>query len=152
MVVGLPRVLLVLLALCALPVALAGCGARSTADAGGTITASVLIEPSPGEAHWARDVELPEGANAYDLLLAATDGQVESEFRVEFQSHLVQSIRGASAHDNTFWSVFLWNEERDSWEPLPVGADLFTVDQGHIMAWALVNFDLPGPWVPQATP
>ncbi|MEX2599463.1 MAG: hypothetical protein WD533_07395 [Dehalococcoidia bacterium] len=129
-----------LLALLFASVALAACGGE-TARSTDTIGASVLVEPNAEEAQWFRDVEVEEGTDGYELLLEATGGQVEAEFYGEFQSHFVESVLGIAPEGAEFWGVFLWNEESESWEPLPEAADFHTVEDGDIMGWALVEYD-----------
>ena len=120
--------------------ALAACATSAPANAVETIAASVLVEPSADRAQWYRDVEVPEGTDGYELLVAATDGQVEAEYFPEFRSHLVGSVLDVSPQGEEFWGVFLWNEQAGVWEPLVYGADWFSVKDGHVMAWALVEY------------
>ena len=123
------------------------------ADASGTpVNASLLVEASPDDPRWFRDIEVPEGTDGYELLEIAVDGELESEFYAEFRSHFVESILGVAAEQPQFWAVFVWNEGNAGWEPLPVGADLFSVKEDHVMAWALVEYDPDTPQLPVATP
>ena len=61
-------------------------------------------------------------------------------------------IKGIAPNEGQFWSVFLWNENSLKWEPLNVGADLFSVKSGHIMAWSLVKYDPANPQTPKQLP
>jgi hypothetical protein len=130
-----------------------GCDASS---AGGTmsqsIRASVLVEADPAEPHWVRGFEMPKGTDGYELLEAAVDGELEADWFPEFHSYFVRSIKGIEPQGGEFWGVFVWNDSTGAWEPLPVGADLFSVKQGHVMAWALVDFDPSSPQVPLTKP
>ena len=116
------------------------------------ITASVLVEPLEGSEKWFMDVSVPKGTDGYELLEAAVDGQLESEWYAEFRSHFVGSILDNEPIDSQFWGVFVWDEANLAWNPLPVGADLFSVKEGHIMGWALVEYDPESPQVPISTP
>ena len=116
------------------------------------ITASVLIEPSPEDARWFRDVEVPKGTDGYTLLEAVTDGDLEAEWFPEFRSHFVSAILGTGPEGAQFWGVFVWNETNGSWEPLPVGADLYSVNDGQVMGWALVEYDPDKPQLPVSAP
>ena len=98
------------------------------------------------------DVEVPKGTDGYEFLEAAVDGELEADWFPEFRSHFVKSIMGIDPQGAEFWGVFVWNEGSESWEPLPVGVDLFSVKQGHVMGWALVEFDPASPQVPVNTP
>ena len=129
----------------------AACGSDSPTPAP-PITASVLIEPAADDPQWVRDLSVPKGTDGYELLVAATDGEIESEWFPEFRAHFVQSILGIAPEGNAFWGVFVWNEGTEGWEPLPVGADLFSVKQDHVMGWALVEFDPDNPQLPVSTP
>ncbi len=116
------------------------------------ITVSVLVEPSSGGARWFRDVEVPKGTDGYELLESVTDGELEAEWFPEFRSHFVSGILGVAPEGAQFWGVFVWNETNAGWEPLPVGADLYSVKDGHVMGWALIEFDPDMPQLPVSTP
>ena len=131
---------------------LAACGGGPAATAVPVITASLLVESSPGNPYWARDIAVEQGSNGYELLEAATEGELVAEWYPEFRSHFVQEIRGVAPQGAAFWGVFVWNEDTLGWEPLSVGADLFTVEDGHIMAWALVEFVPDSPQLPVNRP
>ena len=69
----------------------------------------------------------------------------------------VSSILGSSLDDVDDSSaegiaITSLNETNGSWEPLPVGADLFSVKDGHVMGWALVEYDPDTPQLPVSTP
>ena len=143
-------VLLVLLLAVSL---LAGCGGGTEAPAAvETITVSVLVETDQQNPQWFRDVEIPAGTNGFELLDAATDGEVDAEWYAEFRSHFVSSILGVAPDGQEFWGAFLWNDQSEAWEPLPYGADWFSVKDGHIMGWALAAYDPENPPLPQSTP
>ena len=127
------------------------CGA-TTAVVAPPITASVLVEPSPDDSRWFRDVSIPEGTDGYELLEAAVDGEVTSEWFAEFRSHYVSAVQGVEPTGSQFWGAFVWNESNSAWEPLPVGADLFSVKDGHVMGWALVEYDPDKPQIPTSRP
>ncbi|MBM3940015.1 MAG: hypothetical protein FJ318_03800 [SAR202 cluster bacterium] len=116
------------------------------------ITASVLVEPAPGDARWFDDVQVPAGTDGYQLLVAATGGQVKADWFPQFRSHFVKRILGIEPPGTRFWGAFIWNETTMAWEPLPVGADLFSVKQGHIMAWAVVEYSPDRVALPASTP
>lgn len=143
------RALTGLLALLA-ALALAGCGADAPAE--GTVRAGVLVEPVPGEGTWYRDVAVPGGASAYDLLAAAVGEGLEAEWFAEYQAHFVTAIGGVAPEGDAFWAVFTWNAGAERWEPLPVGADAHTVADGEVMGWAMVTYDPDTPQLPRALP
>ncbi len=146
------RLLLVaVLVVAALPL-VAACGSDQPTDAAETITASLLIEPDAADPRWYRDIEVAKGTDGYELLEVATDGQLVSEWFPEFRSHFVKEVLGIPPEGSAFWGVFVWNESSEAWEPLPVGADLFSVKQGHVMGWALVEFDPDALQVPVNRP
>ena len=138
----------------ALALAAAALAAACAADepSAPPITASVLVEPSADGARWFRDVEVPKGTDGYELLEAVTEGDLQAEWFPEFRSHFVSGILGVAPEGSAFWGVFVWNETNGGWEPLPVGADLFSVKDGHVMGWALVEFDPETPQLPVSTP
>ena len=116
---------------------IAACG--SSAETGGAVTASVLVEADKADPRWFVDLSLPDGGNGYELLEAAVQGDLEAQYFEEFGSHLVSSILGVEQTGGAFWIVFVWNEESAGWEPLTTGADGFTVQDGQVMGWALVE-------------
>ena len=127
-------------------------GACSSGDGPAqSISASLLVEER-GEARWFRDVEVPKGTDGYEFLELATDGQVESEWYPQYRSHLVNAILGTPSESPYFWLTFVWNENSGAWEPLPVGADLFSVKEGHVLAWALLDTSAEEPQSPATLP
>ena len=116
------------------------------------VTASLLIEPNADDARWLRDIVVPKGTDGYELLEAATSGELVSEWFPQFRAHFVTEILGIAPEGDAFWSVFVWNDGTPGWEPLPVGADLFSVKDGHIMGWALVEFDPDSSQLPVSLP
>ena len=116
------------------------------------ITVSVLVEPAADEARWFRDVEVPKGTDGYELLEVVTEGDLAAEWYPEFRSHFVSAVFGTAPQGDGFWGVFVWNETNGSWEPLPVGADLYSLKDGHVMGWAIVEFDPDSPQLPVSTP
>lgn len=146
--------LLTVLALLSLG-ALAACGSTAAVPEGTepqTITASVLVEASADEPQWLRDVEVEAGADGYELLEAAVDGELVADWYAEYQSHFVQEILGTAPEGDLFWGFFLWNDQTGGWEPVPTGADGFSVEDGHIVGWAIVAYDPDGGNLPQALP
>ncbi len=115
------------------------------------IQASVVIE-TPEQAVWTRDVTVPKGTDGYELLEAAVEGDLEADWFPAYRSHFVTSIRGRSGDGSSYWLVFVWDENSEAWQPLPIGADLFSVKDGHVMAWALIDTSLGADQVPQARP
>lgn len=145
----LPLLLLTLLA--SLSLFVVACGSEQDLTAP-PITASLLVEPSEGAETWFRDMSVPKGTDGYELLEAAVDGDFVAEWYAEYRSHFVSSILGVEAVGPQYWGVFVWNEGSASWEPLPVGADLYSVKEGHTMAWVLIEYDPDSPQVPTSNP
>ncbi|MCE2470003.1 MAG: hypothetical protein J4F32_05765 [Dehalococcoidia bacterium] len=116
-----------------------------------SISASLLVEQR-GEARWFRDVEVPKGTDGYEFLELATDGEVESDWYPEYRSHFVNAILGTPSESPYFWLTFIWNETSAAWEPLPIGADLFSVKEGHVLAWALLDTSASAQQTPATLP
>ena len=127
-------------------------GAEDAAETGQAITATLLVEADSSDPRWTRELEVPKGTDGYEFLDAAVGGEIESDWFPEFRSHFVKSIQGIEPEGAQFWGVFVWNEGSEGWEPLPVEADLFSVKQGHVMAWALVEYDPDSQQLPVSTP
>ena len=129
-----------------------GCGSPAPAATPALIQASLLIEADESAPTWHRGIEAPKGVDGYELLETAVDGDLEADWFPEFRAHFVKEILGVAPEGSEFWGVFVWNEGNAAWEPLPVGADLFSVKDGHVMAWALVEYDADNPQLPVNTP
>ena len=128
------------------------CGSPAPTAAPALIQASLLIEADESAPTWRRNIEAPKGVDGYELLETAVDGDLEADWFPEFRAHFVKAILGVAPEGSEFWGVFLWNEGNEAWEPLPVGVDLFSVKDGHVMAWALVEYDADDPQLPVNTP
>ena len=148
------RSALCLLLLIAAAVAVAACSDDTSTP--GAIAASVLIEADAASPQWFRDVTVPKGIDGYELLEEVAEGDIVADWYPEFRAHFVKEVLGAAPEGSEFWGVFVWNENANDkaggWEPLPVGADLFSVKDGHIMSWALVEFDPNQPQLPVSLP
>lgn len=145
------RLALLLPLLLALSVLVVACGGE-TAQGTDTIEATVLVEPRSDDAHWFEDVSVPGGANAYELLEKAVDGELVAEWNAEFNSHFVQSILGTAPEGSEFWGIFVWNEDAGRWESMTTGADLYDVEDGDVIGWALIEYDPNNPQFPSAKP
>lgn len=121
-------------------------------DASITIGANVLIEGTETEPRWFKDFETTKGIDGYELLHEVTERDLVSEWFPQFRSHFVKEIFGEEPQGSEFWGVFVWSETANAWEPLAVGADLFSVKDGHTLAWALVKFDPENQQTPQSSP
>ena len=148
------RSALCLLLLIAAAVAVAACS--DDASTPGPIAASVLIEADASSPQWFRDVTASKGIDGYELLEEVVEGDVVSDWFPEFRAHFVKEVLGVAPEGSEFWGVFIWNENANDkaggWEPLPIGADLFSVKDGHIMGWALVDYDPDQPQLPVSLP
>jgi hypothetical protein len=117
-----------------------------------TYTVSMLIESGPNDARWFRDVQVPQGFDAYQVTALVTEGDLEATWYASFRSHFVESILGVKREGDNFWLIFLWDEFEEQWTPLPVGADWFSVKDGHTLAWAYTDTSQEPSAVPSQTP
>ena len=117
-----------------------------------TIQVSLLIHVSEDDVRWFRYFEVVKGTNAYELTEQATEGELESTHYAAFFSHWVDSIMGVPNEAPNYWLIFQWNGSTDQWEPLPVGADLFSLKDGHVLAWSYTDTSLDPQPVPSVTP
>ena len=117
-----------------------------------TIRVSMLIYASEDDAQWFRDFEILKGTNAYELTEQATEGELEATYYASLFSHWVESIMGTPNEAPNYWLIFQWNGSAEQWEPLPVGADLFSLKDGHALAWAYTDTSLDPQPVPSVTP
>ena len=149
-----------LLAMALAPVLIGGCGglqvevgeATPTATPLPTIQVSLLIHFSESDVRWFRDVEARNGANAYELTEQVTEGELESTYYASFFAHFVEEIMGVANEGSTYWAIFLWNASQSQWEPLPVGADLFSLKDGHVLAWAYTDSSAEPKQTPSVKP
>ena len=139
---------------------IAGCGAvdvevgeeTPTATPLPTIQVSLLIHVSEDDARWFRDFEVLKGTNAYELTEQATEGNLESTYYASFFAHFVESIVGVPNEGDNYWLIFQWNGSAEQWEPLPVGADLFSLKDGHVLAWSYTDTSLDPQPLPSVKP
>ena len=138
----------------------AGCGAvdvevgeaTPTATAIPAIRVSLLIHVSEDDVRWFRDFEVAKGTNAYELTEHVTEGNLESTYYASFFSHFVESLVGVSNDGPNYWLMFQWNAPAEQWEPLPVGADLFSLKDGHVLAWSYTDTRLEPQPAPSVIP
>ena len=117
-----------------------------------TIQVSLLIHVSEDDVRWFRDFEVLKGANAYELTEQATEGELESTYYASFFSHWVESIMDVPNEAPNYWLIFQWNASSEQWEPLPVGADLFSLKDGHVLAWSYTDTSVEPQPVPAVNP
>ncbi|MBI4298831.1 MAG: hypothetical protein HY666_03635 [Chloroflexi bacterium] len=104
-----------------------------------TIKVTMLVQVNEKDLRWYRDVAVPKGTNAYELTERITEGNLKAQWYPAFRSHFVQGILGVEGKAPFFWLIFLWDESEQKWEPLPVGSDLFSLHDGHALAWAYTD-------------
>ena len=117
-----------------------------------TFKVSMLVQLGEGDLRWTRDVEVSKGTNAYELTEQVTQGDLKATWYPAFRSHFMEAILGVENRASNFWLIFLWNEPEQKWEPLPVGADLFSLKDGHVLAWAYTDTSQKPSPLPVATP
>ena len=136
--------------------ALVGCAQTATPTATPTpvqtYAVSMLIESGPNDARWFRDVQVPQGFDAYQVTELVTEGELEATWYASLRSHYVESILGLKSQGDNSWIIFLWDEFEEQWAPLPVGADWFSVKDGHTLAWAYTDTGQDPYAVPSRTP
>lgn len=127
-----------------------GCGGESNFH-NGMIKVTMLIEMDEKDVRWFRDVEVPKGTNGYELTEKVTDGYLESTYYPSLRAHFVQGLFGKGNNDSKYWSVYVWSESENKWEPIPVGVDLYSLKDGHVLAWYHMSADGSDKF-PSATP
>ncbi|MDA0988712.1 MAG: hypothetical protein O2783_06230 [Chloroflexi bacterium] len=150
----LASVALALMALGSLTIA--GCDQGATGETSGTAVSTIqvglLIQVSEEDVRWFRDVEVPKGTNAYELTERVTEGDLEANYYPAFFSHFVEALMGVANEGSNYWLTFLWNANQEQWEPLPVGADLFSLKDGHVLAWSYTDTSVEPSQLPSVTP
>lgn len=126
--------------------------ASSNSPGPATIKASLLIEASPEDATWFRDLNVPDDTDAYQLLEIATSGDIEADWFPTHRSHFVTAVLGAPGVAPRFWLAFVWDDLSLAWLPLPMGADLYQIEDGRVLAWALLDTSGEFAKVPQSQP
>ena len=114
------------------------------------IKANMLVHLNGNDIRWFRDVEIIKGTNAYEFTEQIAQENMESTYYASMFSHLVVSLFGTKNEEPHYWIIFLWDASRNQWGPLQVGADLFSLKDGHVLAWAYTEYsqdpiDLPFP-------
>ena len=114
---------------------LPGCGESEDTSEAETISVNLLIHIGEGDSRWFRDVNVPKGTDAWELTEQVTEGDIKANYFPEYRSHFVDAIFGVEGASPKFWLIYIWSEPESKWESLPVGADLFSLKEGHILAW-----------------
>lgn len=140
-----------LLTVIGLVLALTACGAKEKAAEPTTIKVSMLIQSSAQDAKWFRNVEVKKGTDAYELTEVVTQGNLKATYSALYRSHFVEAILGVENKNPKFWLIYAWSEPQKKWEPMPVGADLYSLKDGHILAWYYADTTNEGA-LPTATP
>jgi hypothetical protein len=128
-----------------------GCGGDDSNFQNGTIKVTMLIEMDEKDARWFRDIEVPKGMNGYELTEKVTDGHLQSTYYPSLRAHFVQGLLGKGNGDNKYWAIYIWSESENKWEPIPVGVDLYSLKDGHVLGWYQVPADRSDR-APSATP
>ena len=139
-----------LIALAAMSV-LGACTADEPTVQTETIQVSMLIQQEGQDPQWFRDVEVARGMDAYELTDLVTEGDMQATYYAAYRSHFVEAIFGVEGQDPNYWLTWVWSESEDKWEPLPVGADLYSLKDGHVLAWYYAPYSEEGN-PPPATP
>ena len=116
-----------------------------------TIKVSMLIQSSEKDAQWFRNVEVAKGTDAYELTEKVTQNNLHAPYYAVYRSHFVDAILGVANKNPNFWLIYDWSESEKKWEPLPVGADLYSLKDGHVLAWYYADTTNKGA-LPTATP
>ena len=102
-------------------------------------TVTILIDASTNVQIWHRDVSIPRGFDAFQLTELVTEGQLTATWYPSMKTHYIESMLGLDNSETNYWMVFLWDESGNTWQPLPVGADWFSLKNGHILAWSYIR-------------
>ena len=100
-----------------------------------TVQVNLLIAVEDGDDRWYRNFEVPQGTDAYQLTQMVTGGNMEATYYPEYRAHFVESVAGVAGQGSNYWIIWLWSDFNDKWEVLPVGADFFSLKEGHTLAW-----------------
>lgn len=123
------------LAVLPLLLVLVGCTEPEDTSQTETISVSMLIQAGDTDARWFRDVSVPKGTNAWELTEQVTGGDFKANYYPAYRSHFVDAIFGVEGASPKFWLIYVWSETQGKWESLPVGADLYSLKDGHVLAW-----------------
>ncbi len=113
-------------------------GGDNAADAGkeqqATMAVTVEIDATAGEGEMATaEVELPEGATAYDALVAAADDVNASDSEYGMYVHGINGLAGGDFGDMSGW-MFEVNGEMAE-----VGCSQYELSDGDVVTWTYVT-------------
>lgn len=131
---------------------LVGCRRAEVKPTVETYTVSLLVQVSKEDIRWFRDVVVPKGTNAFELTQQVTKGDLKAKWFSQYRSHFVEAIFGVENKGKNFWLTWLWDEGEKKWTPLPVGADLFSLKNGHVLAWSYADTSREPTPPPAVTP
>lgn len=116
------------------------------------IQVSLLIQFGDDDIRWFRNVDVSSGTNAYELTENVMKGRMKSTYYPALFSHFVETLEGITNQGSNYWLLFLWNDLQGRWEPMPVSADLFSLEHGHVLAWSYVDTSVEPAQLPSAIP
>ncbi len=123
---------------------IAGCTEAEVTSPTETVRVSLLVQVEDKDPRWFRDVEVSKGTDAYELTEQVTEGDIKATYYPGYRSHFVEAILGTENENPRFWLAWVWSEPQNKWEPLPVGADLYSLKDGHVLAWYYAEPSLDG--------
>ena len=123
---------------------LVACGENEVTTPAETIEVSLLVQVEEGDTRWFRDVPVPKGTDAYELTELVAGADLKATYYPQYRSHFVDSIFGVANEAPKYWLTWVWSEAESKWEPLPVGADLYLLKEGHILAWYFAEPSMEG--------
>lgn len=111
----------------------------------------VLVNYGEGRLEWFNDTRVPIGWNFYNVTFFISRGNIDAMYFPQFGAHLVNAIKGVGlnkpqAQKDWYWIAWQWDEEKKSWKPIEVGADLFAVQNKQVLAW---YFEDTSTWPPK---
>ena len=100
-------------------------------------TPKFLIKYENDTEVWYNHTYIPIGWTLFNATAKITDGNVaylQSSYGI-----FVTSINGVTQYNQYFWLWYLWNNTSHSWSLGPVGADVYRLRSGEIIAWYLTD-------------
>jgi len=99
----------------------------------------MLVEFAHNKYQWFKNIPVEQNTDAYRLTEFVTKGDLTATYYPTLRAHMITSLLGQKSDNTYYWALWRWNNEVSNWELIPVGADLFIIEDREVLAWKYTN-------------
>ncbi len=113
------------------------------------VAVNTLVNYGNSTVKWYNKTNIPADWNFYDLTLSVASCNVEAQFYgPPFNEHFVTGINGVRNAAHSYWTLWIFCQEKSAWTVSRVGVDLIGLNNGDTLAWAYQVLSSPNPTEP----